>query len=463
VRDGELRTEDIQTEVFLMPAASHLEKEGTFTNTQRLLQWRDKALEPPGDARSELWFMYHLIRRVKEKLADSDDPRDWPIRNLTWELPEHGEHREPSAEAILREINGYDVATGAPVPGFAQLKDDGSTACGCWIYSGVYKDGRNQARRRDPGDVEAPGGYLSPEWGWAWPANRRILYSRASADPEGRPWSERKRLIWWDEEHERWVGYDVPDFPVDKRPDYRADPDAQGMDAIGGTDPFIMLADGRAWLFAPSGLLDGPLPTYYEPLESPVRNVVYPDLQANPAALRWRRADNPYAMPEDPRYPCVLTTFRLTEHHTAGAMSRYLPWLAELQPEMFVEMDPVLARDRGIEDGGWCTVSTERAEIEARAIVSERMRPLKVDGRVVHQVAAPFHWGWGGPGVTGDAANDLMTLSGDPNTTMHESKAFVCDVREGRRSRGTRALAGVPPEDPVAANEDHIAEERPQS
>ena len=461
VRDGELRTEDIQTEVFLMPAASHLEKEGTFTQTQRLLQWRDKALEPPGDARSELWFMYHLIRRVKEKLADSTDPRDWPIQNLQWDLPEHGEHREPSAEAVLREINGYDVATGAPVPGFAQLKNDGSTACGCWIYSGVYAGGVNMARRRDPGDLEAPGGWISSEWGWAWPANRRILYSRASADPDGKPWSERKRLVWWDEEQERWTGYDVPDFPVNKRPDYRADPDAKGMDAIGGTDPFIMLADGRGWLFSPSGLLDGPLPTHYEPLESPVSNKLYPKLESNPAALRWSRPDNPYAGHEDPRFPCVLTTFRLTEHHTAGAMSRNLPWLAELQPEMFVEMDPVLARDRGIEDGGWCTVITARAEIEARALVSERLRPLKVDGRLVHQIGAPFHWGYGGPGPKGDSANDLMSLSGDPNTTMHESKAFTCDVVAGRHSTGTRKLARKAPADPVAPDEDHMAEERP--
>ncbi|MDP9385221.1 MAG: molybdopterin-dependent oxidoreductase [Actinomycetota bacterium] len=458
VRDGELRTEDIQTEVFLMPAASHVEKEGTFTQTQRLLQWRDKALEPPGDARSELWFMHHLTLRIKERLRDSTDPRDWPVQNLTWDYPEHGERREPSAEAVLREINGYDVASGAPVPGFAQLEDDGSTACGCWIYSGVYADGVNQARRRTPGDDA-----ISPEWGWAWPANRRILYSRASADPEGLPWSERKKLIWWDEAEEKWVGPDVPDFPVDKSPAYRADPDAKGMDAIGGTDPFMMLADGRAWLFAPSGLMDGPLPTHYEPLESPLVNPLYPDLDENPAALRWRRPDNPYAEHEDPRYPCVLTTFRLTEHHTAGAMSRNLPWLDELQPAMFAEIDPVLARTRGIQDGEWLTVVTTRAEIEARAMVSERMRPLRIDGRVVHQVAMPWHWGYAGHGSTGDTANDLLSLSGDPNTTMHESKAFVCDVRAGRSSRGTRPIAGAPPADPVAPDHDHVAEERPQA
>ena len=188
VRSGELRTEDIETEVFLMPAAGHVEKEGHFTNTQRLLQWRDKALEPPGDARSELHFMHHLAKRMFKHYAGSERERDWPIVNLRWDYPEHGEHEEPEAESVLREINGYDVATGRPVSGFADLRADGSTASGCWIYSGCYADGVNQTRRRKPGDLDSPGGWVSPEWGWAWPANRRILYNRASADPQGRPW-----------------------------------------------------------------------------------------------------------------------------------------------------------------------------------------------------------------------------------------------------------------------------------
>jgi len=280
IRSGELKTEDIRTEVFLMPAAGHVEKEGSFTQTQRLVQWRDKALDPPGDARSDLWFIHHLFKRVKRHYQDSREPKDWPIQNMRWTYTEHGEHREPSAEDVLKEINGYDVATNEPHPGFAQLEADGSTACGCWIYSGVYAGGVNQARRRNPGDISRPGGWVSPEWGWAWPANRRMLYSRASADPDGKPWSERKKYVWWD--GEKWTGYDVPDFPVDKPPDYKAPPDAKGMDAISGDDPFIMMADGRAWLFAPSGLLDGPLPTHYEPLESPLENPLYPDIHANP-------------------------------------------------------------------------------------------------------------------------------------------------------------------------------------
>jgi formate dehydrogenase major subunit len=262
-----------------------------------------------------------------------------------------------------------------------------------------------------------------------------VLYSRASADPEGRPWSERKRYIWWDERAERWTGYDVPDFPVDKRPDYVAPDDAKGMDAISGSDPFIMQADGRAWLFAPAGLLDGPLPTHYEPLESPSTNALYPDIAENPAALRWTRADNPVARPGDPRWPCVATTFRLTEHHTAGGMSRWVPWLAELQPEMFAEVSPELARERGLEHGGWMTVVTTRAAIEARVLVTERIAPLTVEGRRVHQVGLPYHWGRKGY-ATGDSANDLLGLALDPNVQIGEYKASTCDVRPGRRPRG---------------------------
>jgi formate dehydrogenase major subunit len=462
VRSGELRTEDIETEVFLMPAASHVEKDGAFTNTQRLLQWHDKALEPPGDARSDLWFMHHLAKRVKAHYGRSRKRRDWPLRNLAWDYPEVGDAGDPDAEAVLREVGGYRVAGGEPLSGFTELRSDGSTACGCWIYSGCFADGVNQARRREPGDLDAPGGWVSPEWGWAWPANRRLLYNRASADPDGRPWSERKRYVWWDESRGRWTGHDVPDFPQDKRPDYRAADGAEGMDAISGDDPFIMMADGRGWLYSPSGLLDGPLPTHYEPIESPVPNALYPELASSPAALTWARPDNPYNASGDPRFPLVATTFRLTEHHTAGAMSRNLPWLAELQPEMFAEIDPVLARERGIEDGGWMTIVTERAEIEARARVSRRIRPLRVDGRVLHQVALPWHWGFAGD-APGDAANDLLALSGDPNVSIQESKAFTCDVRRGRRSRQTSEPLRGRRADPgeVGPGMDHPAERPP--
>jgi formate dehydrogenase major subunit len=434
-----------------------VEKEGSFTQTQRMVQWRDKALDPPGDARSELWFMHHLTKRVKAHYAGSEESKDWPIVNLKWDYEEHGPEREPQALDVLREINGYDVATGAPVPGFAQLKNDGSTACGCWIYSGIYADGTNQARRRDPGDIEAEGGWVSPEWGWAWPANRRMLYNRASADPQGRPWSERKKYIWWDEEQGRWTGYDVPDFPVDKRPDYKAPDDARGMDAISGDEPFMMMGDGRAWLFSPTGLLDGPMPTHYEPVESPMPNLLYPAVGANPVAIRWDRPDNPINASEDPRWPVVMTTFRLTEHHTVGGMSRNLPWLNELQPEMFAELDPMLAAQHGIQDGGWMVVETARGEIEARAKVTERMRPLRLGDRVIHQIALPWHWGFSGLDK-GDSANDLLHLSGDPNTTIETTKALTCNVRAGRRSSPATSRVTNAPHGHIEPNEEHPAE-----
>ena len=214
--------------------------------------------------------------------------------NLTWDYPEVGEIREPDAEAVLKEINGYDVATGEPVSGLRRAQGGRQTASGCWIYAGCYADGVNQTRRRDPGDLDSQGGWVSPEWAWAWPANRRMLYNRASADPEGRPWSERKKYVWWDEEQGKWTGYDVPDFP--RRQAARLPARARRARAwtrSAATDPFIMMADGKGWLYSPAGLLDGPMPTHYEPLESPVANLLYPEVGGNPAALTWNRPDNP--------------------------------------------------------------------------------------------------------------------------------------------------------------------------
>jgi formate dehydrogenase major subunit len=278
--DG-VRPEDCGTEVFFIPAALVAEKDGSFTQTQRMLQWHDKSVEPPGDARSDAWFVFHLGRRIKELYESSREKRDSLIRAMTWDYPTEGEREEPHIESILKEINGYEVATGEPVSGFLDLKDDGSTACGGWIYSGVYADGVNQARRRKPWTEQDQ---VAAEWGWAWPANRRILYNRASADPEGKPWSERKKYIWWDEKEENWVGKDVPDFKATKPPSYRPSPDARGDDAIPGDGPFIVNGDGLGWLFAPVGLKDGPLPVHYEPVESPVPNLLYERIRHTPTA-----------------------------------------------------------------------------------------------------------------------------------------------------------------------------------
>jgi formate dehydrogenase major subunit len=434
VEAGELRPEDNRTEVFFLPAAAHTEKAGSFTNTERMLQWRHQAVEPAGDARSDLQFTYDLGRRIRAKLAASRSELDRPVLDLTWDYPTKGRHGEPDAEAVLAEINGWGP-DGEPLSAYTQLKADGSTACGCWIYCGVRAGGINQAARRKPGREQT---WVAPEWGWAWPANRRVLYNRASADLDGKPWSERKALVWWDAEHGTWTGPDVPDFVADRPPSYRPPDDATGVAAISGTDPFIMQADGKAWLFAPAGLVDGPLPAHYEPQESPFRNVVYGQ-QHNPVRQIIRHRLNRYQpsgdQPGSGVFPYVATTYRLTEHHTAGGMSRFLPYLSELQPAFFCEVSPQLAAERGLEHLGWATIVTARAAIEARVLITERIRPLQVQGRTLHQVGLPWHWGPNGL-TSGDAANELMHLSLDPNVHIQEDKAMACDIQPGRRPRG---------------------------
>jgi formate dehydrogenase major subunit len=274
-----------------------------------------------------------------------------------------------------------------------------------------------------------------------------MLYNRASADPDGKPWSERKRYVWWDEAEAKWTGIDVPDFDAEKRPDYVPPEEAAGPEAIAGRHPFIMQADGRGWHYVPSGLVDGPLPTHYEPHESPRSNPLYAH-RANPARQTFDRPENPTnpmtADPDRDPYPFPVTTYRLTEHHTAGGMSRTVPYLAELQPEMFVEVHPELARMRGLVHGGWATVVTTRAAIEARVLVTERVKPLASNGRRMHQVGLPYHWGTKGLS-TGDAANDLAGLFLDPNVHIQEVKAFTCDIRPGRRPRGAKLREFVEP------------------
>jgi formate dehydrogenase major subunit len=403
------------------------EKDGSFTQTQRLLQWHDKSVDPPGDARSDAWFVFHLGRRIKELYKSSGRKRDKLIKVLTWDYPTEGEREEPHIESILKEISGYTVADGKAVGGFAELKDDGSTACGGWIYSGVYAGGINQARRRKLGSQQS---LVAPEWGWAWPMNRRILYNRASADPEGKPWSERKKYVWWDEEQEKWVGEDVPDFQADKPPSYRPDADAKGVDAIPGDGPFIMQGDGLGWLFAPVGLQDGPLPVHYEPMESPVPNLLH-ERRRDPVAETFDRPDNPYNPPEDPRYPYVVTTYRLTEHHTSGAMSRWIPWLNELQPELFCEISPELAAEKGVSNTDWVTISTSRGRIHAKALVSDRIPVYDFDGKKIHTIGLPYHWGSNGL-VKGDVVNTIIPVLLEPNVSIHEAKAFTANLVKGR-------------------------------
>ena len=436
IESGEWRTEDLKTEVFFFPAAAHTEKDGTFTNTQRMVQWHHKAVDPVEDQRSELWFMYHLGKLIRERLSDSSDEMDRPILDLTWSYPLKGEHREPDAEAVLAEISGWN-AEGELLSTYTALKHDGSTSCGCWIYCGTYADGVNQTARRTPAKDQ---NWLCSEWewAWAWPANRRILYNRASADPEGKPWSERKALVWWDEEQQKWTGHDVPDFEATKPPSYRPPDDAVGPDALAGDDPFIMQADGRGWLYAPAGVADGPLPTHYEPQDSPVRNALHEQQRSPTRKLYSHPANRYHPDPDQPGadvFPYVATTYRLTEHFTAGGMSRWTPYLCELQPEFFVEVSPELAAERGLEHRGWATIVSARGAVEARVMVTDRMTPLTIEGRTIHQIGMPYHWGANGYS-RGDSMNELSSMALDPSSHIQEVKSLTIDIRPGRRPRG---------------------------
>jgi formate dehydrogenase major subunit len=436
---GEVRAQDIQTEVFFLPCAAHTEKDGNFTNTQRLLQWHHKACEPPGACRSELHWIYHLGKKIREKLAVSEDPKNRPVLDLTWEYPVQGPHDEPDAAHVLQEINGR-ASDGSLLPGYDELKNDGSTTCGSWIHCGIYRDGVNQSARKTPRTEQ---NWIAHEWGWAWPKDTRIIYNRASADADGQPWSERKRYVWWDPEEGKWTSLgDTPDFPPDKKPGYKPRGKAKALQAIAGDKPFILHPDGRGWLYVPTGLVDGPLPVHYEPQESPFANTLYAQ-QQNPTRQVFHRPENPYHPTDGERgsdvFPFVLTTYRLTEHHTAGGMSRTVPYLAELQPEFFVEISPQLAAERGLEHGGWATVVTARQAVEARVMVTGRIKPLVVQGRTMHLVGAPYHWGGVGL-VTGDSANELLPIVLDNNVHINEYKAATCDIRPGRRPRGRARL-----------------------
>jgi formate dehydrogenase major subunit len=432
VRSGDVKPEDIQTEIFFFPSAQIAESEGSFTNTQRLLQWHFKATEAPGDCRSDPWFTYQLGTRLKKLYADSTAPRDEGFKRLVFAYDSDDAHErqrgEPDVKKLLKEINGFYTDDPARhLPGFADLKDDGSTTCASWIYCGVFPaPDQNRAASKRPDPPGMPGAQLN--WGYAWPANRRLMYNRASADLQGRPWSERKKWVWWDAGQKKWVGYDVPDFAVTKAPTAKADPRGVGLDALSGTEPFIMKPDGRGWLFVPTGLVDGPLPAHYEPAESPVRNPLYKQ-QSSPVLKYWKHPGNELAAVGDSRFPYVITTYRLTEHYLAGAMSRWNPWLTELQPELFIELSPELAAEKGIANLDWVKITSPRAMIRAKALVTRRLRPFRIDGKTVHQVGMPWHWGYEGIS-TGDVVNELSSLVGDPNVTIHEGKAFVCNVEK---------------------------------
>ena len=434
VKKGEVRPEEIDTEVFFFPAAMPGEKEGTVTNTSRMVQWHDKVLKAPGDSRSDLWFVHQLGLRLKALYADSTLERDRPIQDLTWDYAVD-EEGEPDAEAVLMEINGWTVADRKQLAGFTALKEDGSTACGGWAYSGIFPEvGRNLARGRRP---DAPGEKTSHSgWAYVWPSNRRTMYNRASAKPDGTPWSERKKMIWWDEAAGKWTGFDVPDFVADKAPSYRPDWSSKphGMDAIGGDQPFMLNADGLLQLFVTTGLKDGPLPTHYEPLGEPrlqpaVPTAGQPHGQALEAARqrdpRQRRPGLPLRVHHLPADGAALRGHPHPHHaaHRRAAAGGLRRGLARTG-----------ARELGIANLGWTVISSKRGEIEVKALVTERMKPFTINGGTVHQIGMPYVFGPKGY-ARGEIANVLLAIYGDANTSIHTTKALTVNLRAGRLAK----------------------------
>ena len=425
-----MNPKQVKTEVFMLPCAVSMEKEGSITNSGRWSQWRYKAAEPPGDARSDGDILCDLFNRIHALYAaDKSAVFPEPIVNLKWDYTTNGVF---DSHKVAREINGYflkDMAVkgksfkkGDLVPSFAFLQDDGSTSSGNWLYCNSYTNTGNMAARRAR---EKSGIGLNPQWAWCWPVNRRIIYNRASVDQYGKPWDPEHPVIAWDPDAKGgkggWVG-DVPDggWPPLKN--------ADGTVNLKSKYPFIMKPEGFARVFGP-GRADGPFPEHYEPLECPVEKNLLSSQRMNPVTPMYE-TDADVFKTCDPRYPFVGTTYRVSEHWQTGVMTRWQPWLIEAQPQVFVEMSPELAKLRGIRNGGQVIVESARGGIRATAVVTVRFRPMKIQGTTIHQVGIPWHYGWVHPRDGGDSANLLTPSVGDPNTRIPETKAFMVNVRK---------------------------------
>lgn len=402
--------EEVDTEVFLLPAASVYEKEGTVTNSGRWIQWRYQAIDPIGECKSDLWIVDRIFNGVKKLYEAEGGANPDQITKMNWEYG-GGFEGYPDGKKVALEINGYNVATGKGITTFADLKDDGTTACGCWIYAGYHADPDNPACKRR--DLESPEGLgLHQNFSYAWPVNRRILYNRCSADPNGKPWDKNRALFAY--QNGEWKAKDVPDFNASLEPRESA------------KTPFIMTVNGLGRLF--SVTCCGPLPEHYEPVESPVENA-FNKRAYMPVANVWDAAEGDLVKKRDPSYPIIASTVRLTEHYQSGAMSRNLPALVELVPEMFVEISQELADERGIKPGDTVSIETPRAAIEVKAMVTPRLKPLKILNKEYHVITMPWHWGYRGLSV-GASANALVPNVGDPSTAIPESKAFMCNIRK---------------------------------
>lgn len=409
-------TAQIQTEVFQLPTTCFAEENGTLVNSARWLQWHWKAADPPGEAKSDIWIMSAIFRRIRELYGKEGGAFPDPILNLTWPYTDPD---EPDPEDLAKEMNGralvdikdptgaVSLHAGQLLDGFAQLRDDGTTSSACWIFSGSYTEKGNQMMRRDAADPREQG--LAPNWAWSWPANRRVLYNRASADLDGKPWNPRKPIIQWD--GNKWVGIDVPDYTPTTKP----------ADAVG---PFIMNAEGVGRLFALDTMAEGPFPEHYEPLESPVPNILHPKVPSNPAARVF--ADDRANFGTSAEFPYVGTTYRLTEQFHFWTKHALIN--AILQPEEFVEIGAELAREKGIEQAGWVRVWSKRGNVICKAYVTKRIKPMMVDGKPTHVIGVPIHWGFTGLARKGFGANSLTPSVGDANTQTPEFKAFLVNI-----------------------------------
>ena len=414
----------IHTTVYRLPCAGFAEKDGTFVNSARWLQWKNAALPPPGDARLDQDILAQIFLKVRDLYRKEGGRFPDPILNARWTYtqPEH-----PALAEVAKEINGTALAEiqdptgqGAPsikagqqVPGFAWLKDDGTTLCANWLYSGSWTEAGNNMARRGTDDPSGLGIY--PNWAWSWPANRRVMYNRASCDPSGKPWDPSRRQIWWNEAAGRWVGNDVPDFKADSKP----------ADHMG---PFIMNPEGIGRLFAPlAAFAEGPFPEHYEPIESPIANPLHPQQSNNPVVRKMKTPLDKYGDPAG-GYTIVCTTYRLTEHYHYWTKNN--PMNVQLVPEPFVEIPAELAEELGLKGGERVKVSSARAAYVAKAMVTRRIKPMLIDGKKTYQIGIPIHWGYRGiaedAGLTSlDSVNDLSPTAIDPNAYTPEFKGFL--------------------------------------
>jgi len=406
----------VQTEVFLLPTTHWIEKDGSFTNSGRWAQWKDQVLPPEGDARHDHWILADLFQRVRGLYRQQGGKFPAPVLEIS--LP-YKDPLKPELDEIAQEINGKDLTTGKRLETFAKLEDDGTTTAGDWIYTGHYPETGNLTKRRDgvqdPATNDPTGMGFYPNWAWSWPVNRRVLYNRASADPQGRPWDPNRPGIRWDAAAQLWVG-DVPDYPPSADP---SDPKSPL--------PFIMTGEGTGRLFSNS-VADGPFPEHYDPIESPVQNPLHPEVPSTPVAFLYdKKAGRPNRFGTADEFPYVATTYRLTEHE--HYVTQHVEQLVQLQPEAFVEVPAELARDKGISSGDMVRVSSKRGKLEVRAVVTKRLGPLQVDGKKVYQIGIPIHWGFVGI-KTGQhwLANALTPFVGDASSRTPEFKAFLVNI-----------------------------------